>query len=65
MTLTLEIVRIVMRYLAMYLITLGAPPVLAEHLGDPEIVGLIAGLIIAGFTEIGWVEAKVNAREAS
>lgn len=61
MALALEITRIILRYLAVVLLTIGAPPALVEPLGDPALVSMIAGLASVALAEGGWLMTKLRA----
>lgn len=60
MPLALEITRILLRYLGVYLLTIGAPDVIVNALGDPATVNYIAGSLVIAVAEGGWVRAKFN-----
>lgn len=60
MSLILEVVRIALRYLGMFLISKGifAPGTQETVFGDPALVQVIAGAISAVLAEIGYAVAK-------
>lgn len=61
MGLALEITRIILRYIAVVLLTVGAPAALVEPLGDPALVSMIAGLASVALAEGGWLMTKLRA----
>lgn len=64
MSLILEVVRIALRYLGMFLISRGifAPGTMETVFGDPALVQVIAGAISAVLAEIGYAVAKLRGR---
>lgn len=61
-SLVLELVRIGLRYLGMFLVAKGVfdPQTATSILGDPALVEIIAGAVAAGVAEVGYAMAKVR-----
>ena len=64
MSLFLELVRIVLRYLGMFLISKGffSPGTAQTIFGDPALAQIIAGAVSAAIAEIGYATAKVRGK---
>jgi hypothetical protein len=60
MQLTLELVRIALRYLGMFLIAKGIfdPSTANSVFADPAVVEIVAGAVSAAVAEIGYAAAK-------
>lgn len=66
MGLTLELTRIVLRYLGMFLISKGvfAPGTQETIFGDPALVEILAGVVSSAAAEIGYAVSKYRKGKA-
>ncbi len=60
MNLKLEFIRQGLRWLAIYLASVGLPKEYVALIGDPATVNLAAAIFSYGVAEIGWVWAKLK-----
>ncbi len=58
----LELVRQVLRWAGVWLMTTGIlPPHLVELVDDPETAAFVSGMVSYALAEAGWITAKVRA----
>ena len=55
-----ELLRQVLRWLGVYLATVGLPEPLAALVSDPQTVSLVAAAISYGLADTGWLMKKIR-----
>jgi hypothetical protein len=58
--LAMELIRQVLRWIGVYLMTIGLPGELGALFNDPATASLVAGGISYAIAETGWLAAKVK-----
>lgn len=56
----LELLRQGMRLLGLFLVTVGLPQPIADWVGEPETVNLVAGLIVYAMADTGWLASLMT-----